>query len=339
MKEVDIQRNYLDPDFIETIYFGGGTPSLLNISELKSILNKLYDTFNVSENAEITLEANPDDISEESLVNWKTAGINRLSVGIQSFFQEDLLWMNRAHTAEQAERSLESATRYFGNLTIDLIYGTPLLTNERWKQNVEKVLSFGIPHISCYALTIEPKTPLQKMINTGKAENVNPDKQSEQFLLLIQWLEEAGYEHYEISNFALPGRRSKHNSSYWQGKKYLGLGPSAHSFDGKSRQWNVVNNNTYINSLKKDALVFEKEILSEKQEMNEYIMTSLRTTEGLDLSFIESKFGTGNKNRLLTASHRYIDSQKMILTESCCLQLTKEGKLFADGIASDLFFI
>lgn len=339
MKEVDIQRNYLDPDFIETIYFGGGTPSLLNISELKSILNKLYDTFNVSENAEITLEANPDDISEESLVNWKTAGINRLSVGIQSFFQEDLLWMNRAHTAEQAERSLESATRYFGNLTIDLIYGTPLLTNERWKQNVGKVLSFGIPHISCYALTIEPKTPLQKMINTGKAENVNPDKQSEQFLLLIQWLEEAGYEHYEISNFALPGRRSKHNSSYWQGKKYLGLGPSAHSFDGKSRQWNVVNNNTYINSLKKDALVFEKEILSEKQEMNEYIMTSLRTTEGLDLSFIESKFGTGNKNRLLTASHRYIDSQKMILTESCCLQLTKEGKLFADGIASDLFFI
>ncbi|MBS1573923.1 MAG: radical SAM protein, partial [Bacteroidetes bacterium] len=176
LKEVDIQRNYLDPDFIETIYFGGGTPSLLNISELKSILNKLYDTFNVSENAEITLEANPDDISEESLVNWKTAGINRLSVGIQSFFQEDLLWMNRAHTAEQAERSLESATRYFGNLTIDLIYGTPLLTNERWKQNVEKVLSFGIPHISCYALTIEPKTPLQKMINTGKAENVNPDK-------------------------------------------------------------------------------------------------------------------------------------------------------------------
>ncbi|MBS1576056.1 MAG: coproporphyrinogen III oxidase [Bacteroidetes bacterium] len=247
--------------------------------------------------------------------------------------------MNRAHTAEQAERSLESATRYFGNLTIDLIYGTPLLTNERWKQNVGKVLSFGIPHISCYALTIEPKTPLQKMINTGKAENVNPDKQSEQFLLLIQWLEEAGYEHYEISNFALPGRRSKHNSSYWQGKKYLGLGPSAHSFDGKSRQWNVVNNNTYINSLKKDALVFEKEILSEKQEMNEYIMTSLRTIEGLDLSFIESKFGTGNKNRLLTASHRYIDSQKMILTESCCLQLTKEGKLFADGIASDLFFI
>lgn len=339
MKEVDIQRNYLDPDFIETIYFGGGTPSLLNISELKSILNKLYDTFNVSENAEITLEANPDDISEESLVNWKTAGINRLSVGIQSFFQEDLLWMNRAHTAEQAERSLESATRYFGNLTIDLIYGTPLLTNERWKQNVEKVLSFGIPHISCYALTIEPKTPLQKMINTGKAENVNPDKQSEQFLLLIQWLEEAGYEHYEISNFALPGRRSKHNSSYWQGKKYLGLGPSAHSFDGKSRQWNVVNNNTYINSLKKDALAFEKEILSEKQEMNEYIMTSLRTIEGLDLSFIESKFGTGNKNRLLTASHRYIDSQKMILTESCCLQLTKEGKLFADGIASDLFII
>ncbi|MBS1611031.1 MAG: radical SAM family heme chaperone HemW [Bacteroidetes bacterium] len=339
LKEVDIQRNYLDPDFIETIYFGGGTPSLLNISELKSILNKVYDTFTVSENAEITLEANPDDISEESLVNWKTAGINRLSVGIQSFFQEDLLWMNRAHTAEQAERSLESATRYFGNLTIDLIYGTPLLTNERWKQNVEKVLSFGIPHISCYALTIEPKTPLQKMINTGKAENVNPDKQSEQFLLLIQWLEEAGYEHYEISNFALPGRRSKHNSSYWQGKKYLGLGPSAHSFDGKSRQWNVVNNNTYINSLKKDALAFEKEILSEKQEMNEYIMTSLRTIEGLDLSFIESKFGTGNKNRLLTASHRYIDSQKMILTESCCLQLTKEGKLFADGIASDLFII
>jgi len=339
LKEIDIQRNYLGNETIETIYFGGGTPSLLTISELKSILDHLKNSFAISPNTEITLEANPDDISEQIVKEWNQSGINRLSLGIQSFFEEDLKWMNRAHNAEQAKSSLQLATRYFNNITIDLIYGTPLLTDEKWKQNVEQVLSFDIPHISNYALTIEPKTPLQKMIREGKAENISPDKQSEQFLLLMQWLEEAGYEHYEISNFAKPGFRSKHNSSYWQGKKYLGIGPSAHSFDGESRQWNIANNNIYINSLKTNILSFEKEVLTEKQKMNEYIMTSLRTKEGLDLSALERNFKKEKREEVLIAAKKYIQTGKLILSDSSHLVLTKEGKLFADGIASDLFMI
>ena len=339
LKEIDIQRNYLGNETIETIYFGGGTPSLLTISELKSILDHLKNSFAISPNTEITLEANPDDISEQIVEGWNQSGINRLSLGIQSFFEEDLKWMNRAHNAEQAKSSLQLATRYFNNITIDLIYGTPLLTDEKWKQNVEQVLSFDIPHISNYALTIEPKTPLQKMIREGKAENISPDKQSEQFLLLMQWLEEAGYEHYEISNFAKPGFRSKHNSSYWQGKKYLGIGPSAHSFDGESRQWNIANNNIYINSLKTNILSFEKEVLTEKQKMNEYIMTSLRTKEGLDLSALERNFKKEKREEVLIAAKKYIQTGKLILSDSSHLVLTKEGKLFADGIASDLFMI
>ena len=339
LKEIDIQRNYLGNETIETIYFGGGTPSLLTISELKSILDHLKNSFAISPNTEITLEANPDDVSEQIAKEWNQSGINRLSLGIQSFFEEDLKWMNRAHNAEQAMSSLRLATRYFNNITIDLIYGTPSLTDEKWRQNVEQVLSFDIPHISNYALTVEPKTPLQKMIREGKAENISPDKQSEQFLLLMQWLEEAGYEHYEISNFAKPGFRSKHNSSYWQGKKYLGIGPSAHSFDGESRQWNIANNNIYINSLKTNILSFEKEGLTEKQKMNEYIMTSLRTKEGLDLSALERNFKKEKREEVLIAAKKYIQTGKLILSDSGHLVLTKEGKLFADGIASDLFMI
>src|SRR6185503_4418719 len=209
--------------------------------------------------------------------------INRLSIGIQSFFEEDLVWMNRAHNAQQAIDNLLLAIKQFDNMTIDLIYGHPLLTNEKWKENVNKIIALNIPHISCYALTVEPKTPLDKLIREKKKENVQQEKQAEQFLLLMEWLEEAGYEHYEISNFAKPGFRSKHNSSYWQGKKYLGIGPSAHSFNGVSRQWNISNNNIYIESLSKKEIPFEKEILTDAQKLNEYIMTSLRTVEGLDL--------------------------------------------------------
>jgi len=339
LKEIDIQRNYLQGEAVETIYFGGGTPSLLTVPDLQSLINKLRQNFALSAQVEITLEANPDDISEEKLMGWRDAGINRLSTGIQSFFNEDLEWMNRAHSAEQAVKSLELSVQYFDNITIDLIYGTPQLTNERWKQNVQKIVSYNIPHISCYALTVESKTPLQKMILQGKSENINPDKQSEQFLLLMQWLEEAGYEHYEISNFAKPGFRSRHNSSYWQGKKYLGIGPSAHSYDGKSRQWNVANNNIYINSLDKDILSFEKEILTTDQQLNEYIMISLRTIEGLNIDLIEKKFGEKSKDSILSASKKYIRSNKMIESATGNLVLTKEGKLLADGIASDLFSV
>lgn len=332
LKEIGLQKDYLGNEDVETIYFGGGTPSILTISDLRLQIEKLFATFNVSKNAEITLEANPDDTTEEKLTGWKEIGINRLSIGVQSFFKEDLLWMNRAHNAQQAIDNLQSAIQQFHNITIDLIFGHPLLTNEKWEQNVQKVIALEIPHISCYALTVEPKTPLSKMIKEKKKEDVQQEKQSEQFLLLMQWLEEAGYEHYEISNFAKSGFRSRHNSSYWQGKKYLGLGPSAHSFNGESRQWNISNNNTYIEFLEKNKIPFEKETLTPSQKTNEYIMTALRTKEGLELD----KLSEAMSVELRAASKKFIDAGKLILQKNKLI-LTKEGKLFADGIAAELF--
>ena len=332
LKEIELQKDYLENEPVETIYFGGGTPSLLQIEDLRFQIDKIRKTFDVLDDAEITLEANPDDINEEKLTGWKEVGINRLSIGIQSFFEEDLLWMNRAHNAQQAIDNLQIAIHQFSNITIDLIYGHPLLTNEKWKQNVEKVVAFNIPHISCYALTVEPKTPLSKMIKEKKKEDVQQEKQAEQFLLLMQWLEDAGYEHYEISNFAKPGFRSRHNSSYWQGKKYLGLGPSAHSFNSESRQWNISNNSTYIESLEKNIIPFEKEILTPSQKINEYIMTALRTKEGLDLD----KLSGFVSHELRAASKKFIESGNLILKENKLI-LTKKGKLFADGIAAEFF--
>ncbi|MDZ4809145.1 MAG: radical SAM family heme chaperone HemW [Bacteroidota bacterium] len=328
LKEIVVQKNYLDKEIVETIYFGGGTPSLLSIEDLVLIVEKIKSVFIVATGAEITLETNPDDIANTKLAGWKKAGINRLSIGIQSFFEEDLKWMNRAHTAQQAIDNLQLASSYFDNITIDLIYGTPQLTNEKWKQNVDTAISLNIPHLSCYALTVEPKTPLDKMIQQHKSEDINPDKQSEQFLLLMQWAEEAGYEHYEISNFAKKGMRSRHNSSYWQGKNYLGLGPSAHSFNGTSRQWNVSNNNNYIASINKGIIPFEKEVLTGTQKLNEYIMTSLRTMEGLNTAIAGKE--------LIGKSKKFIEAGLMKL-ENNSLILTREGKLLADGIAAELF--
>lgn len=328
LKEIKLQSEYLKNEPVETIYFGGGTPSLCTKDEIESIITVIQSSFTVMADAEVTLESNPDDITEEKLLEWKEMGINRLSIGIQSFFEEDLKWMNRAHTARQAIDSLHLAIKYFSNITIDLIYGTPHLNNEKWKKNVETALSLNIPHLSCYALTVEPKTPLDKMIKQHKSEAIDPDRQSEQFLLLMQWVEEAGYEHYEISNFAKPGLRSRHNSSYWQGKKYLGLGPSAHSFNETSRQWNVSNNFKYIELVSKGIIPFEKETLTASQKMNEYIMTSLRTIEGLELEVTGSGF--------LTNCQKFIDTGLMKL-ENNKLILTREGKLLADGIAAELF--
>ena len=327
-----MQQANFSGEFIETIYFGGGTPSLLTKSEIQNILQKIHSIFSVTPSAEITLEANPDDITEEKLNDWNEAGINRLSIGIQSFFEEDLQWMNRAHNSHQAVDSLQLIVDSFKNITIDLMYGTPGLTNEKWKQNIDKAIAFNIPHLSCYALTVEPKTPLQKLIQQHEAEDIDPEKQSEQFLSLMQWMEEAGYEHYEISNFAKPGFRSRHNSSYWQGKKYLGLGPSAHSFDGDSRWWNIANNTVYINSISKGIVPFEKEELTTTQKLNEYIMISLRTIEGLDLS----KLSEAERHELRATSRKYIQRGQLKL-ENNFLRLTREGKLLADGIAADLF--
>lgn len=333
LKETDLQYENFQGETVSTVYFGGGTPSLCSVEEINSILEKLRSRFVIAANAEITLEANPDDIGPEKLEGWKQAGINRLSIGIQSFFEDDLQWMNRAHNARQARENLELAVSNFENITIDLIYGTPGLTNEKWKQNVDTAISLGIPHLSCYALTVEPKTPLDKLIRQQRYAPVDPDKQSEQFLLLMDWLVDAGYEHYEISNFAKPGFRSRHNSSYWQGKKYLGLGPSAHSFDGDARWWNIANNNKYIESVNKGLLPFEKEVLTPVQKLNEYVMISLRTAEGLDLS----KLDEPERHELLSGSKKYIANGTVVL-ENGFLKLTKNGKLLADGIASDLFF-
>jgi len=302
------------------------------------LLEALHKKFHISTNAEITLEANPDDIDSLKLNQWKSIGINRLSVGIQSFLQPELNWMNRAHTAAEALRCIDEIKEAgFINFSIDLIYGSPLLSNEEWKKNVSVVVEKEIPHISCYALTVEPSTALHKMISQHKKQPVDPEKQAEQFLLLMDWMASAEYEHYEISNFAKAGMHSKHNSSYWEGKNYYGFGPSAHSYDGKNRKWNVSNNTIYIQSLRNNVIPFEEESLTLHQRINEYIMTSLRTSEGLNLEKVNNEFGREYSDELLKGSKKWQLQQKL-LQNHLKLIVTREGKLFADGIAADLFF-
>jgi oxygen-independent coproporphyrinogen III oxidase len=336
-QEMGLRKDYLAGEKINTIYIGGGTPSLLSTEELQSIIDTARTHFHVLPTAEITLEANPDDINTKKLTGWKAAGINRLSIGIQSFFEADLQWMNRAHNALQAADCIQLAKAYdFHNLTVDLIYGTPTLTDEKWKANVAQALALEIPHLSCYALTVEPKTALDSMVRKKTIQPVSSDQQARQFLLLIDWLETAGYEHYEISNFSLPGHRSLHNSAYWQGTYYLGIGPSAHSFNGHSRQWNLSNNALYLKSLQQKNLCFEMETLSPVQQLNEYIMTSLRTMEGLSLRKVNEQWGAAFAKTIRAESDSY--QQQGLLTEKDdCLILTKPGRLMADGIASDLF--
>jgi oxygen-independent coproporphyrinogen III oxidase len=335
--EKELRLSSLGDETVETIYFGGGTPSLLSIDEIKSLLDVVYKRCTVAKNVEITLESNPDDINETKLDEWKKAGINRLSIGVQSFHKEDLKWMNRAHNAEQALRSIQLAKAAgFTNYSVDLIFGTPTLTDENWKKNIEQLIELDVPHISSYALTVEPKTALAKMIDLKKKENIDTDKQARQFVILMESLETAGYEHYEISNFAKPGLRSKHNSSYWKGIPYVGIGPSAHSYDGKSRKWNISNNALYIQSIEKGIIPYEEEILTPTQMLNEFIMISLRTIEGLDLNKVNDGFGVNESNRLIQQAGKYIDEGK-IIHDAQQLKLTREGKLFADGIAAELF--
>lgn len=340
LKEIELQAtaNYLQSQQVETIYFGGGTPSLLQIDELALLMNAFHQRFNIQPTAEITLEANPDDVTDEKLIGWKTLGINRLSIGIQSLFEEDLQWMNRAHTAAEAKNVISKARAAgFETFTVDLIYGTPGLTDEKWKQNLDWVVAQGINHLSCYALTVEEKTALDKQIRLHQKQPVDPEQQSRQFLLLMDYMHQAGFEHYEISNFAKPGHRSKHNSSYWHGTHYLGLGPSAHSFNGISRQWNIANNQQYIQSLEQAIIPFEKEELTETQRLNEYIMTSLRLMEGCDLNFIYQKFGPASAAVIQQEAAVFLNDGRLFEKDQHLI-LTKEGKLFADRIASDLFF-
>jgi len=337
-KEALLQSSYLQ-DPIETVYFGGGTPSILSIEDLQKLLTVIRNEYQIVPTAEITIETNPDDFQEEKLIAWKQLGINRLSIGIQSFFDADLQWMNRAHSSQQAEQCIKMAKAAgFDNITIDLIYGTPTLSDEAWKENVDKAISLGIDHISCYALTVEPKTGLDKMIQQKKIAAVDPDKQARHFSLLMHWLADAGFEHYEISNFSKPGKKSKHNSNYWNGVDYLGLGPSAHSFNGKSRQWNIANNALYIQSLAKDQVPFEIETLTPMQQLNEYIMTSLRTMEGLSLDKVIVNWSENELAQIVQIAQKPITQGYMILKENHLI-LTNEGRLMADGIASDLFFV
>lgn len=325
-------------EVISTLYFGGGTPSILNADDLKQIFTALHNRFVFADDIEITLEANPDDITDEKLQQWKLLGVNRLSVGIQSFLEEELTWMNRAHSSADSLICMDKIKAAgITNFSVDLIYGSPILSDADWKKNVDLVIEKNIPHISCYALTVEPKTALDKMIALHKKQPVDAEKQSRQFLLLMDWMKTAGYEHYEISNFAKPGLRSRHNSSYWSGESYYAFGPAAHGFNGKSRRWNVANNSLYIQSLQKNIIPFEEEVLTVKQQLNEYIMTSLRTMEGLNLDYVVRNFGEDLSNKLQAASCKYESTGKLKI-ENNKIILTNEGKLFADGIAADLFF-
>ena len=337
-KEIQMRKNESSEAIIETIYFGGGTPSVLTSDEINFLIDAVYQNYQVVENPEITLEANPDDLSQVRILELATSKINRLSIGIQSFFEDDLQMMNRAHNSAEAQKCLEIATLYFDNISIDLIYGIPGMTNEKWNQNIEKALSFGIPHISSYALTVEPKTALNKLIQTGKIAAPNDDVAQEHFAILVETLEYNGFIHYELSNFAKENYFSKNNSAYWLGKKYIGIGPSAHSYDGFSRSWNVANNSIYLKSIQEDKLPNENEILSATDRYNEYIMTGLRTIWGVSLDRVENEFGKDYLNYLHKQAQKFLNDD-LLFIEIDILKPTKKGKFLTDGIASDLFWV
>ncbi len=325
-------------EVVETIYFGGGTPSVLTNDEIEFLIRTVYENYTVSENPEITLEANPDDLSDQRIIELANSPINRLSIGIQSFFEDDLKMMNRAHNAEEAKQSLATATKYFDNISIDLIYGIPGMDNQKWQQNIETALSFGIPHISSYALTVEPKTALKKLIQTGKIAEPKDEIAEQHFQRLVDTLQQNGFINYELSNFGKENYFSKNNSAYWLGKKYIGIGPSAHSYDGVSRSWNVANNAIYLKSLTENKLPSETEVLSINDRYNEYIMTGLRTIWGVSLLRIQTEFGQKYFDYLLEQSEKFV-SDGLLVIENNILTTTKKGKFLADGIASDLFLV
>ncbi len=336
-KELLMRSKELDGQKIETIYFGGGTPSLLSADEISKLIDIIQNNFDLDEKAEITLEANPDDLYLQKLREINATAVNRLSIGVQSFFNEDLKWMNRAHQANEAESAVKRAQDFgLENITIDLIYGYPLLSDEKWTHNISKAVDFQIPHISSYNMTVEPKTALASMINKGNQKQMDDAQSAAQFEMLMSELKANGFEHYEISNFAKPNHYSKHNTNYWRGVHYLGVGPSAHSFDGKSRQWNVANNAKYLEALTKDKIPAEVEHLTDFDRYNEYVMTSLRTMWGIDLLKVETDFGVQAKQKLLAFADEYLDKSWLAFADGK-LTLTQSGKLYADLIASELF--
>ncbi len=353
-KEIEM-RSHPITESIETIYFGGGTPSILSVEDLRFLIDSVYKNYNVIENSEITVEANPDDLnldfarcdnnavpvraeSRTIFEAYKEIGINRLSIGIQSFFEDDLKLMNRAHNSEEAKKCLEIATQYFDNISIDLIYGIPEMSNEKWLENIETALSFGVPHISSYALTVEPKTALHSFIQKGIIPQPDDEVAQEHFQILVDKLSENGFIHYELSNFGKENYFSKNNSSYWLGKKYIGIGPSAHSYDGENRGWNISNNSLYIKSIQENKLPLETETLTKTDRYNEYIMTGLRTIWGVSLDRIEEEFGKTYLDYLNQQAAKFIEDHLLFVDDNI-LRTTKKGKFLSDGIASDLFLL
>lgn len=336
--ELEMQKHYLGSQPLETIYFGGGTPSLLQVDDIKRLVDKIHSLWPVNQLKECTLEANPDDLTLPYLKDLKSTAINRFSIGVQSFREADLRYMNRAHTAQQADYAIKASQDLgFENLSIDLIYGTPGLADTDWKQNLAQLKALRIPHFSAYALTVEEGTALHYSIQKKAATPVDPDQAAGQFELLMEAAEAMGYEHYEISNLALPGRYAVHNTNYWRGKPYLGIGPSAHSFDGKSRRWNIANNALYAKSiLLNRQLTYEEETLTPEQQFNEYVMTSIRTMWGCSLPIVRNRWGDEQVSILASKALPYID-KNLLLKKGEHLILTNQGKLFADNIAGNLF--
>ena len=336
--EIKLQKNYLTAP-IETIYFGGGTPSLLKKAELEMIIEALTINFNLASHFEFTIEANPDDINPVIAADWLALGVNRLSIGIQSFQAASLAWMNRAHTVEQSHAAIKIVQAAgFKDISADLIYGTPYLSDEDLMADIVTLIQYKVNHISCYALTVEEKTALFSMIAKKQIEDIDTTKQARQFEIIVSALTAAGFEHYEISNFAMPGARSKHNSNYWNQVPYLGLGPAAHSFNGDQRQWNIANNSLYFQSIKNKLVPFELENLSLTQKFNEYMMISLRKSEGFSTHYIKDVFGEKYEAYVMSTSPKYIALGQLKPTEKG-YTLTKEAKFFADGIASDFFWV
>jgi oxygen-independent coproporphyrinogen III oxidase len=337
-KEIKMRKSEFENEIVETIYFGGGTPSILQIEDIRFLIDEVYKNYKVAENPEITLEANPDDLSKERIVELSNTPINRLSIGIQSFFEEDLKLMNRAHNAAEAKECLEEATKYFDNISIDLIYGIPEMSNEKWMQNIETALQFNIPHISSYALTVEPKTALHTFIQKGIIPPLDDALSATHFQLLVDALTERGFIHYELSNFGKEKYFSKNNSSYWLGKKYIGIGPSAHSYNGISRSWNVSNNTLYMKEIAASQLPMESEILTLTDRYNEYIMTGLRTIWGVSLERVANEFGQTYFDYLIKQANKYIEDHLLFIDDNI-LKTTKKGKFLSDGIASNLFLL
>lgn len=339
--ELFLRQNEAKGSTLQTIYLGGGTPTVLSFNELQQLFNTIHRCYNVSATAEITIEANPDDFFKDRepevfLAQLQSLGINRLSIGVQSFFEEDLQLMNRIHTALQVERLLPLASSYFDNITIDLIYGIPTMSNEQWLQNIEKALSFGIPHISAYALTVEEKTALYRFINVGKIPPIDDQLSYTHFQLLIDRLEREGFVQYEFSNFGKEGYFSKNNTAYWFGKPYMGIGPSAHSFNGSIRSWNIAHNIKYIKEIERGVLPNEEEVLTVNNQYNELIITRIRTRVGIDIEEVAVRFGTDYQKYLLQQAHKYLDEGLLQIIKNH-LKVTRKGKFLSDGIASDLF--